>query len=110
MSRSFSATGTSRNTKYGFVSKPRRHRQENWSRREQRQHTRYRATNGPLFPILHHSVVWWRAAIADPTGVPGAQYIVSVRVIQDGNVVGMDAKTGKLTGTPVSGFIGLEVV
>lgn len=62
------------------------------------------------FPILHHSVIWWRAAIADPTGAPGAQYIVSVRVIQDGNVVGMDAKTGVLTGTPISGFIGLEVV
>jgi hypothetical protein len=62
------------------------------------------------FPVLNNSVVWWRAAIADPTGTPDAQYIISVRVIQDGNVVGMDAKTGQLTGTPVSGFIGLKVV
>lgn len=62
------------------------------------------------FSILDQSVIWWRAAIADSTGTPGAQYIVSVRVVQDGNVVGMDAKTGQLTGTPISGFIGLEVV
>ena len=60
-------------------------------------------------PILHQSVVWWRAAVADPMGTPGAQYSVSIRVMQDGNVIAADSKTGTVTGTPISGFIGLEV-
>ncbi|MDQ4121418.1 MAG: hypothetical protein M3209_08225 [Acidobacteriota bacterium] len=59
---------------------------------------------------LHGDFIFWRAAIADPSGSPGANYIVTVRVVQDGNVVGMDARTGPLTGTPVYGFIRLAVV
>jgi hypothetical protein len=59
---------------------------------------------------LNGDFIFWRAAIADPSGSPGANYIVTVRVIQDGNVVGMDAKTGALTGTSVHGFIRLVVV
>jgi hypothetical protein len=62
------------------------------------------------FPVLHHSVVWWQAAVADPTGSARAQYIVLVRVIQDGNVVATETKAGLLTGAPVTGCIELEVV
>ena len=62
------------------------------------------------FPILNDSVVWWQAVIADPTGSPGGHYHVTVRVIQDGNIVGMEDKTGPLTEAPVTGFIELEIV
>jgi hypothetical protein len=59
---------------------------------------------------LNGTLVFWRAIIADPSGRPGGTFIITVRVMQDGNVVGMDAKTGSITGASIGGFIQLGVV
>jgi hypothetical protein len=69
-----------------------------------------------IFPIanpplnqLDRFTIFWRAVIASPTGTPGENYSVIVRVIQDGRVVGSDSRTGLVTDIPPKGFIRLEV-
>lgn len=58
---------------------------------------------------LDKCTVFWQAAIASPTGAPGENYSVIVRVLQDGQIVGQDSKTGPLTDPPPLGFIRLQV-
>lgn len=70
-----------------------------------------------IFPInspspagaLHNHTIFWRAAVASPTGGPNEKYAVFIRVLQDGNIVGTDSRTGSVTDTPPSGFIRLLV-
>jgi hypothetical protein len=65
---------------------------------------------GSPVSALDKCTVFWQAAIASPTGSPNEQYSVFIRVIQDGNIVGSDSKTGPLTDPPPFGFIRLGVV
>ena len=69
-----------------------------------------------IFPIdqppvkaLDGSTIFWRAVVASPTGTPGEQSSVIVRVLQDGKIAGTDTKTGPITGPSPSGFIRLTV-
>lgn len=58
---------------------------------------------------LDQTTLFWQAVIASPTGTPGGNYSVIVRITQDGAVVGTDTKTGPLAGPPPFGFIRLIV-
>jgi hypothetical protein len=67
--------------------------------------------NFPIGPVasLNNNTITWRAAIASPQPQPDETYAVFVRVLQDGKVAGMDAKTGPINSPPPYGFIRLEV-
>lgn len=54
---------------------------------------------------LHNRTMFWQVAIASPTGAPGENYSVFIRVTQDGNIVGSDSKTGPMTDPFAFGFI-----
>jgi hypothetical protein len=70
-----------------------------------------------IFPIdnpspvsaLDSHTIFWRAAVASPTGGANEKYAVFIRVLQDGSIVGTDSRTGLVTDTPPSGFIRLVV-
>lgn len=63
---------------------------------------------GPSISALNGTTVLWRAVISSFTGVAGETFSVTVRVIQDGKVVGSDSKTGLVTDIPPRGFIRLQ--
>lgn len=65
-------------------------------------------TGGPV-ANLNNRTVFWQAAIASPTGAPGENYSVFIRVVQDGKVVGTDTKTGPMTDPLPFGFMRLVV-
>lgn len=65
--------------------------------------------NNPPLNGLDGCTIFWRADIASPTGAPGEQFSVIVRVQQDGSIAGSDSKTGPVTGPSPSGFIRLTV-
>jgi hypothetical protein len=58
---------------------------------------------------LDKCTVFWQTAIASPTGTPGENFSVVVRVLQDGQIAAQDSKTGPLTTPPPIGFIRLKV-
>ena len=69
-----------------------------------------------IFPIESSSVsaldrftIFWRAVISSPLGLPGERFFITVRVIQDGKIVGIDPKDGLVTDIPPKGFIRLQV-
>ena len=66
----------------------------------------------PAGPVaaLNACTLFWQAAIASATSVPGQQYSVHVRVTQDGKLAATDDSTGPLNDPPPFGFIRLEVV
>ena len=64
---------------------------------------------GPV-TALNGCTLFWQAAIASATSAPGQQYMVHVRVMQDGKLAGADDNTGPLSNPPPFGFIRLEVV
>jgi hypothetical protein len=64
---------------------------------------------GDSVSALHNCTIFWRAAVASPTGAPGENYSIFIRVIQDGQIAGTDSKTGSLTDPPPYGFIRLIV-
>lgn len=65
--------------------------------------------NGSPISSLNNFTIFWRAVVSSPTGVPGENFVVTVRVIQDGKVKGSDTKTGLVTDIPPKGFIRLQV-
>jgi len=65
--------------------------------------------NNPPLNALNGCTIFWRAAIASPTGTPNEQFSVIVRVLQDGRIAGTDSRTGLVTAVPPSGFIRLAV-
>lgn len=65
--------------------------------------------NGSPINSLNNFTIFWRAVVSSPTGIPGENFIVTVRVIQDGKVAGIDSKTGLVTDIPPKGFIRLQV-
>jgi hypothetical protein len=64
---------------------------------------------GPTISALDQTTIFWRAVISSPTGLPNETFAVTVRVIQDGKVMGSDSKTGLVTDIPPKGFIRLQV-
>jgi hypothetical protein len=65
--------------------------------------------DNPSLNALNGCTIFWRAAIASPTGSTGETYAVFVRVLQNGKIAGSDSKTGLVTDIPPSGFIRLAV-
>ena len=64
---------------------------------------------GGTVAVLHNRTIFWQAAIASPTGAAGENYSVFIRVLQDGNIVGSDSKTGPMTSPITFGFLRLVV-
>jgi molybdopterin biosynthesis enzyme len=65
---------------------------------------------GPPVSALDQTTIMWRAVINSATGQPGDNnFVVTVRVIQNGNVKGSDSKTGFVTDIPPEGFFRLQV-
>ncbi|MEW6209505.1 MAG: hypothetical protein AB1631_14145 [Acidobacteriota bacterium] len=64
---------------------------------------------GGTVAALDKRTVFWQAAIASPTGTPGENYSVLIRILQDGQIVGTDGKTGPMTDPLPHGFIRLTV-
>ena len=64
---------------------------------------------GGTVAALDKRTIFWQAAIASPTGAPGENYSVIIRVMQDGQIVGTDSKTGPMTNPLPYGFIRLAV-
>ena len=69
-----------------------------------------------IFPLpggsvkdLDQTTIFWRAVVSSFTGQAGETFAVTVRVIQDGHVMGSDSKTGLVTDIPPEGFIRLLV-
>ena len=64
---------------------------------------------GSTVSALDRTTIFWRAVVSSFTGVAGENFSVTVRVIQDGKVVGSDGKTGLVTDIPPKGFIRLQM-
>jgi hypothetical protein len=53
--------------------------------------------------------IWWQCGVASPTGQPGEIFSVTVRVHQNGKIVGTDGLTGTLAQPLVEGVIRLRL-
>ena len=69
-----------------------------------------------IFPLpgstvseLDNTTIFWRVVIQSFTGAAGENFAVTVRVIQDDEVVGSENRTGLVTDMPPEGFIRLQV-
>jgi len=64
---------------------------------------------GPTVSALDGTTIFWRTVISSPTGLPNETFSVTVRIIQDGKVMGSETRTGLVTDLPPEGFIRLHV-
>jgi hypothetical protein len=53
--------------------------------------------------------IWWQCGLASPTGQPNESFAVTIKVHQNGQVVGLDGQTGTLAKPIVEGVIRLRV-
>jgi len=54
---------------------------------------------------LNNRTIFWQVAVASPTGAPGENFSIFIRVSQDENIVGSDSKTGAMTDPLPFGFL-----
>ena len=64
---------------------------------------------GATVAALDRTTIMWRAVVSSVTGAADDTFVVTVRVIQDGNVKGIETKTGLITDTTPEGFIRLQM-
>src|SRR5262245_61223475 len=64
---------------------------------------------GGSVPALDKRAIFWQAAIASPTGAQGENFSVTIRILQDGQIIGTDTKTGPMTDPLPFGFFRLAV-
>ena len=65
---------------------------------------------GGAVAALNKRALFWQAALASFSPTAGENYSVIVRILQDGQVVGIDSKIGSMSDPIPFGFIRLSVV